>query len=590
MDGERRELRGGWVAVTNGLVSAIGTSADPAPAGVRQLRADGCLVTPGLVNAHHHLFQNLTRAFPPMTSAPLFGWLQTLYPRWRALDEEAAHVSAWVGLAELALSGCTTSSDHLYVHPRGGGDLLSAEIAAARDLGLRFHPTRGSMSLSEKDGGLPPDDVVQDDDEILAESEAQVHRHHDRAHGAMTRIALAPCSPFSVTTALMERSAELAERLDVRLHTHLAENAEDDDYSMATFGCRPVEYFEQVGWCTERSWVAHCVMPNPDEIRRLGAARVGVAHCPSSNMILASGIAPVVDLRAAGVKVGIGVDGSSSADSASMWLESRQAMLLAKLRNGAGAGSARMALECATLGSAGCLGREGELGELSVGSVGDLVAWKLDGPAFAGAISDPIEAWLRCGPIGAHHTVVAGRVIVEDGAPHQPEARRDARVPPQDQRPLPTPLTRRAARRPPATRPPDPRPPDRSAPLWRQTARNRPSGAFVANFRMLWTRHGGQPTARRLCGVRRLETGLVAPLRRILAGGTPCPAGRARRQDGLAARTGSPPPLTASPAAPGSQRQLIRGKSWSVSQWRPTSFVGCQRATRRAPVGSSAVT
>jgi cytosine/adenosine deaminase-related metal-dependent hydrolase len=213
----------------------------------------------------------------------------------------------------------------------------------------------------------------------------------------------------------MERSAELAERLDVRLHTHLAENAEDDEFSLATFGCRPVEYFERVGWCTERSWVAHCVMPNPDEIRRLGTAGVGVAHCPSSNMILASGIAPVVDLRAAGVKVGIGVDGSSSADSASMWLESRQAMLLAKLRNGAGAGSARMALECATLGSAGCFGREGELGELSVGSAGDLVAWKLDGPAFAGAISDPIEAWLRCGPIGAHHTVVAGRVIVEDG-------------------------------------------------------------------------------------------------------------------------------------------------------------------------------
>ncbi|MGD9703767.1 MAG: 8-oxoguanine deaminase [Acidimicrobiia bacterium] len=415
MDGERRELRGGWVAITDGLVSAIGASADSPPAAARTLRADGCLVTPGLVNAHHHLFQNLTRAFPPMTSVPLFGWLQALYPRWRALDEEAAYVSAWVGLAELALSGCTTSSDHLYVHPRGGGDLLSAEIAAASDLGIRFHPTRGSMSLSEKDGGLPPDDVVQDDDEILAESELQVHRHHDRAHGAMTRIALAPCSPFSVTRGLMERSAELAERLDVRLHTHLAENAEDDEFSLATFGCRPVEYFEQVGWCTDRTWVAHCVMPDPDEIRRLGAARVGVAHCPSSNLILASGIAPVVDLRAAGVKVGIGVDGSSSADSASMWLESRQAMLLAKLRNGAGGGSARMALDCATVGSAGCLGREGELGELSVGRVGDLVAWKLTGPAFAGAISDPIEAWLRCGPIGAHHTVVAGRVIVEDG-------------------------------------------------------------------------------------------------------------------------------------------------------------------------------
>jgi cytosine/adenosine deaminase-related metal-dependent hydrolase len=350
-----------------------------------------------------------------MTSAPLFGWLRTLYPLWRTLDEEAAHVSAWVGLAELALSGCTTSTDHLYLHPRGAGDLLSAEIAAARDLGVRFHPTRGSMSLSEKDGGLPPDDVVQDDDQILAESESQVHRHHDRSHGAMTRVALAPCSPFSVTTELMERSADLAERLDVRLHTHLAENVEDDEYSLATFGCRPVEYFEQVGWCTDRSWVAHCVMPNPDEVRRLGAARVGVAHCPSSNLILASGIAPIVDLRAAGVKVGIGVDGSSSADSASMWLETRQAMLLAKLRNGAESASARTALECATRGGAGCLGREGEIGELSVGSVGDLVAWKLDGPAFAGVGNDPVEGLLRCGPAGAHHTVVAGRPVVEDG-------------------------------------------------------------------------------------------------------------------------------------------------------------------------------
>ncbi len=231
----------------------------------------------------------------------------------------------------------------------------------------------------------------------------------------MVRIALAPCSPFSVTTALMERTAELAERLDVRLHTHLAENAEDDEFSIAQFGCRPVEYFEQVGWCTDRTWVAHCVMPDPDEVQRLGAARVGVAHCPSSNLILSSGIAPIVDMLAAGVKVGIGVDGSSSADSASMWLEARQAMLLAKLRNGAAAGTARMALECATIGGAGCLGREGELGELSVGSVGDLVAWQLDGPAGAGVLHDPVEGWLRCGPFGAHHTVVAGRALVENG-------------------------------------------------------------------------------------------------------------------------------------------------------------------------------
>lgn len=350
-----------------------------------------------------------------MTNAALFGWLQTLYPLWSTLDEEAANVSAWVGLAELALSGCTTSTDHLYVHPAGGGDLLSAEISAAKDLGMRFHPTRGSMSLSQKDGGLPPDNVVQDHDVILAESQRSVEQHHDASHGAMVRIALAPCSPFSVTKQLMTESAQLAEKLDVRLHTHFAENSEDDAFSIATFGCRPTQYLEDVGWCTDRAWVAHCVMPNHDEIRQLGKAKIGVAHCPSSNMILSSGIAPVVDLRAAGVHVGLGVDGSSSADSASMWLEARQAMLLAKLRNGAAAGTARMSLEIATRGGAGCLGRVGEIGEISVGAVGDLAIWSLTGVAFAGAVADPIEAWLRCGPTGAKHTIVQGKLVVDNG-------------------------------------------------------------------------------------------------------------------------------------------------------------------------------
>ena len=402
------------MAVTNGLISHIGKSGDEPHADV-VIDATDCLVTPGLVNTHHHLYQNLTRAFPPMTNAALFGWLKTLYPLWSTLDEEAAHVSAWVGLAELALSGCTTSTDHLYVHPAGGGDLLSAEIAAAQDLGVRFHPTRGSMSLSVKDGGLPPDSVVQDHDVILAESKRAVERHHDRSRGAMVRVALAPCSPFSVTKQLMIDSARLAEDLDVRLHTHFAENAEDDDYSLATFGCRPTDYLEETGWCTDRAWVAHCVMPNADEVQRLGRARIGVAHCPSSNLILSSGISPVVDLRAAGVHVGLGVDGSSSADSASLWLEARQAMLLAKLKNGADQGTARMALEVATRGGAGCLGRIGEIGELSVGAVGDIAVWSLTGPLFAGAIADPIEAWLRCGPTAAHHTIVHGKQVVHNG-------------------------------------------------------------------------------------------------------------------------------------------------------------------------------
>ena len=414
VDSTRRELPGGWVAITNGLISGVGSSLDTPPEATEVIDASNCLVTPGLVNTHHHLYQNLTRAYPPMTNAPLFGWLQTLYPLWRAIDEEAVHVSAWVGLAELALSGCTTSTDHLYLHPRGAGDLLTAEIDAAKDLGMRFHPTRGSMSLSVKDGGLPPDDVVQDDDDVLRLSAEAVAQHHDRSHGAMVRIALAPCSPFSVTEQLMVRSAELAEQLDVRLHTHFAENSEDDAFSIATFGCRPMEYLERTGWCTSRTWVAHCVMPNEDEVKRLGAAGVGAAHCPSSNLILASGISPVVDLRAAGVHVGLGVDGSSSADSASLWLEARQAMLLAKLKSGAHAGTARMALEVATIGGAGCLGRIGEIGEISVGAVGDLAIWQLTGPAFAGALADPIEAWLRCGPLSARDTIVQGKAVVRN--------------------------------------------------------------------------------------------------------------------------------------------------------------------------------
>ena len=413
MDDQRRELAGGWVSVVEGRIDGIGSD-DPPHANV-VIDASGCLVTPGLINTHHHLYQNLTRAYHDMTNKPLFGWLQSLYPLWKSIDEESIYLSAWVGLAELALSGCTTSTDHLYVHPRNSGDLLSAEIRAALDLGVRFHPTRGSMSLSEKDGGLPPDDVVEDDDEILAACQSAVQRHHDDSWGSMTQIAFAPCSPFSVTERLLVRTAELAEHLNVRLHTHFAENAEDDEFSIATFGCRPTEYLERTGWASERSWVAHCVMPDADEISRLGSAGVGVAHCPSSNLILSSGIAPVTALRDAGCHVGLGVDGSSSADSGSMWLEARQALLLAKLRDGADAITAREVLEMATLGSAACLGRSGELGTLSVGAVADIAVWDQNGIAYAGAVSDPIAAWLRCGPTGARDTIINGRPVVRDG-------------------------------------------------------------------------------------------------------------------------------------------------------------------------------
>jgi cytosine/adenosine deaminase-related metal-dependent hydrolase len=417
VDDDRREIPGGWVAVTDGVVSGVGGAADPQPPATRRVDARGCLVTPGLVNTHHHLYQNLTRAYAPALTGGLFDWLVTLYPLWARLDEEAAHVSAYVGLTELALSGCTTSSDHLYVHPRGTGDLISAEVAAARELGVRFTATRGSMSLSVKDGGLPPDSVVQDDDEILADSQRLVAAHHDRSPTALTRIALAPCSPFSVSTALMTRTAELAEALDVRLHTHLAETRDEDAFCLQTFGRRPVDYLADVGWMSDRTWLAHVVWPDPGEVTRLGAAGVGAAHCPSSNMILGSGLAPVAELRAAGAPVGLGVDGSASADSASLWLEARTAMLQGKLRHGAAAMSARDALEIATRGGAACLGRAGEVGQLSAGACGDLAVWPLDGVRFAGALSDPVEAWLRCGPVSARHTVVGGRFVVQDGVP-----------------------------------------------------------------------------------------------------------------------------------------------------------------------------
>jgi cytosine/adenosine deaminase-related metal-dependent hydrolase len=416
VDDERRELPGGWVAIDRGFVHSLGASADPVPAARRVIDASGCLVTPGLINTHHHIFQNLTRSYRPAVNGTLFQWLTTLYPLWSGLDEEAAYVSAWIGLAELALGGCTTSTDHLYVHPRGGGDLITAEIRAAQELGVRFHPTRGSMSLSAKDGGLPPDSVVQTDDEILADSERLVAAHHDRSYGAMVRVALAPCSPFSVTPDLMRATAELAERLDVRLHTHLAEDPDEDRFAAETFGKRTIEHFEDVGWTGDRAWVAHCIYPNADEVARLGRWGTGVAHCPSSNMLIGGGgIAPVRAFRAAGVPVGLGCDGSASTDSASLWMEARNALLLGRLREGPTAMNARDALEIATRGSAACLGRTGELGQLAEGVPADLVCWPLEGVRFAGALTDPVEAWLRCGPVEARHTIVHGRIVVEDG-------------------------------------------------------------------------------------------------------------------------------------------------------------------------------
>ena len=415
VDAGRSEIAGGWVAVTGGLVSGVGGPGDPAPAARETIDARGCLVTPGLVNSHHHLFQNLTRAWRPMTRAPLFGWLAACFPQWVGLDADAVHVSAWVGLAELALSGCTTSTDMMYFHVRGAGDFIDAEIEAAVDLGVRFHPSRGAYAVGVDNGGIAPMVAVQTVEEILADSERLVHRYHDRSHGAMVRIAFGPCTTFALPPDGMRELVALAEHLDVRIHTHLSESADDDDHAMAHFGTTDFGVFERLGLDLDRTWVAHCVWPTDEEIGRLARAGVAVAHCPSSNCVLSSGIAPVADFRRAGVPVGLGVDGSSSSDAASLWMEARQALLVGKLRDGADSVDARAVLEMATRGGAACLGRVGELGELSVGAVADLAVWSLDGPSYAGALDDPIEAWLRCGPGRARDTVVAGRAVVRGG-------------------------------------------------------------------------------------------------------------------------------------------------------------------------------
>lgn len=415
-DDEARELPGGWVAVTEGAISAVGSSSETPPPATRTVDATDCLVTPGLVNTHHHLFQNLTRAWAPVVNQNLFSWLTGLYPRWTAVDEEASYLAAWVGLVELALGGCTTSSDHLYIGPRGGGDLWSAEITAAAEVGMRFAPTRGSMTVSEKDGGLPPDDLVEDADDVLADCERIVARHHDPSPLSMVRVGLGPCAPFNVSERLMRETADLAERLDVRLHTHLAEDPQDEEYCLARYGRRPVDQFAEVGWLGPRAWVAHGIHFSDTEVMRLGLAGVGVAHCPSSNMILGGGgICRVSDLRVAGTAVGLGCDGSASNDIASLWLEARTALLLARQRSGPTGMTARQVLEIATRGGAACLGRIGEIGQLTPGAAGDVVVWDQTGPGFAGAVSDPVEAWLRCGPSAARETIVAGRVLVENG-------------------------------------------------------------------------------------------------------------------------------------------------------------------------------
>ena len=407
MDDARQELRQTDILIRCGVIAAVGQGLSTSG---RVFDAAGTIVTPGLVNTHHHLYQTLTRAVPGAQDALLFGWLKRLYPIWARFGPEEMFVSAQVGLAELALSGCTLTSDHLYLFPNGSR--LDDTIAAAQEVGLRFHATRGAMSIGESDGGLPPDALAENENVILEDSIRVIDAFHDPRPGAMVRVGVAPCSPFSVSRDLMRNAALLARDKGVMMHTHLAENDEDIAYSLATFGCRPGQYAEDLGWTGDDVWHAHCVKLDAAEIDLFARSRTGVAHCPCSNCRLGSGIAPVRAMRDAGVHVGLGVDGSASNDIGNLMAEARQTMLLQRVQNGADAMSAREALEIATRGGAQVLGRD-DCGQIAVGQRADIAVW--DAQAIENAGSWDPAALVLAGPAKVRDLFVEGRQIVSRG-------------------------------------------------------------------------------------------------------------------------------------------------------------------------------
>jgi len=415
-DALRRELKDAYVVVDDNIITAIGTGAPvlDTPAD-RTISGTRMLMMPGFVNTHHHLYQTLFRNVPQVEHAKLFDWLTFLYEHWKYIDEEAVYTSAQVGICEMLKTGVTTTTDHLYLYPYGNNAIIDAEIRAARDVGVRFHPTRGSMSLSKKDGGLPPDSVVQTDEEILVESERVIHQYHDRGRYPMTRIALAPCSPFSVTTDLMKQTAVLAEREDVLIHTHLAETQDEEEFCLQTFGFRPVDYMEEVNWLTPRSWFAHIVWASDADIHKLSEHECGMAHCPASNMRLGSGIAPVTVMKQTNMRIGIGVDGSASNDTNSFIGEVRLAMLLQRVKYGADALTSREALAMASMGGARVLRMDSDIGSIEVGKAADLIMWDLDTLEFAGGLHDPFTAPVMCDAKQVSLNMVNGKVLIENG-------------------------------------------------------------------------------------------------------------------------------------------------------------------------------
>jgi cytosine/adenosine deaminase-related metal-dependent hydrolase len=412
MDGARSEHPSGHVVVEGARVTAVGAGAAPAEAleGARRVDGSGCLVTPGLVNTHHHLYQWTSRGHA--VDGTLFEWLTTLYPVWGRIDEDIVRTSATGALGWLAKTGCTTAMDHHYVFPHDGGDVLGAEIDAARTVGVRFHPTRGSMDLGKSQGGLPPDHVVEDIDAILAATERAIDTHHDPSFESMLRIGVAPCSPFSVTGKLLEEAAGLARSKGVRLHTHVCETIDEEDYCREHFNSTPVEYMESVGWLGPDVWWAHAVHLSDDAIATMAATGTGVAHCPSSNARLGAGIARARDLRDAGVPVGLGVDGAASNEASSLLEEVRHAVLFARAKGGPRALTVRDGLEMATIGGARVLGRQDEIGSLEPGRLADLCVWRLDTMAHAD-IADPVAALVLGAPPPLDLLLVNGQPVVE---------------------------------------------------------------------------------------------------------------------------------------------------------------------------------
>ena len=404
---------GGIVIQNDFIVELIRAGDQPLQAVDEVVDAHKHVLIPGLINSHHHFYQTLTRAFPAALNKNLFPWLQSLYPVWAKLTPEMIATSTQIALCELLLSGCTTASDHHYLFPNGLEHAIDIQVEQATKLGIRVHLTRGSMSLGEDQGGLPPRTTIQTDREILDDSQRLIKAYHQYEDGAMTRIALAPCSPFSVSEELMRATGDLAQDLDVRLHTHLAETHDETDFCIKMFGVRPVDYLERVGWLNKRTWLAHGIHFNDEEIARLGKANVGIAHCPSSNMLLASGQCPTIALQDAGCPVGLGVDGSASNDGSNMIGEVRQALLLQRLRYGAKEITHQKAFDWATKGSAACLGRD-DIGEIAVGKQADIALFKLDEIRFAGSGS-PVAAILLCGATKADKVMVAGKWRVLDG-------------------------------------------------------------------------------------------------------------------------------------------------------------------------------